>query len=123
MTENPGPQPLVRVLAFALRHHPLRFGGGLDEEGFADLDQLVVGIRFSHCDWATLDRGQVEGAVRGTDPGRFEVRDGLVRTRYGHSAPLGRPGERRTPPEFLLRGTSAAAATTILLFGEWRASS
>ncbi len=116
MTETE-PQRLVRVLAFALRHHPLRFGVGLDDDGFADLDELVVGIRFSHYDWATLDREQVEDAIRGTDPGRFEVRDGLVRARYGHSVALGSPGERRIPPELLLHGTSADAVATVLATG------
>ena len=117
MTEETEPQRLVRVLAFVLRHHPLRFGVALDDDGFADLDELVVGIRFSHYDWATLDREQVEDAVRGTDPGRFEIRDGLVRARYGHSVALGSPGEQRTPPEFLLHGTSADAVTTVLATG------
>ncbi len=32
MTEEPEPQRLVRVLAFALRHNPLRFGVGLDDD-------------------------------------------------------------------------------------------
>ena len=117
MTGEPEPQRLVRVLAFALRHHPLRFGVGLDDDGFADLDELVVGIRFSHYDWATLDRAQVEDAIRGTDPGRFEIRDGLVRARYGHSVPLGSPGELRTPPDVLWHGTSADAAATVLATG------
>ncbi|MBX9625486.1 MAG: RNA 2'-phosphotransferase [Gemmataceae bacterium] len=114
MTEQIEPQRIVRVLAFALRHQPLRFGVALDDEGFAGLDDLVVGIRFSHYDWATLDRHQVEAAVRGTDPGRFEVRDGLVRARYGHSVALGSPGEVRPPPDVLLHGTSADAAPTVL---------
>ena len=117
MTEAPEPQRLVRVLAFALRHHPLRFGVALDDEGFTDLDELVVGIRFSHYDWATLDRHQIEAAVRGTDPGRFEVRDRLVRARYGHSVALGSPGELRTPPDVLLHGTSADAAATVRTTG------
>lgn len=117
MNEETEPQRLVRVLAFALRHHPLRFGVGLDDDGFADLDELVVGIRFSHYDWATLDREQVEDAVRDTDPGRFELRNGLVRARYGHSVALGSPGELRAPPEFLLHGTSADALATVLATG------
>ena len=117
MTIETEPQRLVRVLAFALRHYPLRFGVGLDDEGFADLNDLVVGIRFSHYDWATLGREQVEDAIRGTDPGRFEIRDGLVRARYGHSVALGSPGELRTPPEFLLHGTSADALATVLATG------
>ena len=117
MTEETKPQRIVRVLAFALRHHPLRFGVGLDDEGFADLDELVVGIRYSHYDWATLDRAQVEDAIRGTDPGRFEIRDGRVRARYGHSLALGSPGELRTPPDVLWHGTSAIAVATLLATG------
>ncbi|MBN9517279.1 RNA 2'-phosphotransferase [bacterium] len=117
MNELTDPRAIVRTLAFALRHQPLWFGVALDDEGFADLDQLIVGIRFSHYDWATLDREQVVDAIRHTDPGRFEVRDGLVRARYGHSVPLGSPGERRTPPDVLLHGTSAAAVTTVLTTG------
>ena len=117
MTEESEPQRIVRVLAFALRHHPLRFGVGLDDEGFADLNELVVGIRFSHYDWADLDRGRVEDAIRGTDAGRFEIRDGQVRARYGHSVALGSPGERQTPPEVLWHGTSADAAATVLATG------
>ena len=117
MTEEPGPQRLVRVLAFALRHHPLRFGVALDDDGFAGLGELVVGIRFSHYDWATLDRAQVEDAIRGTDPGRFEIRDGLVRARYGHSVALGSPDELQLPSDVLLHGTSADAAATVLAAG------
>lgn len=117
MSELTDPRRLVRVLAFALRHHPLRFGVALDDEGFAGLDELVVGIRFSHYDWATLDREQVEGAIRDIDPERFEVRDGLVRARYGHSVALGSPGELRPPPDVLLHGTSADAVAMVLTTG------
>ncbi|MBY0459081.1 MAG: RNA 2'-phosphotransferase, partial [Gemmataceae bacterium] len=119
MNELTGPPRLVRVLAFALRHQPLRFGVALDDEGFAGLDDLVVGIRFSHYDWATLDRQQIEDVVRRTDSERFEIRDGLVRARYGHSVKVGSPGELRTPPDELLHGTSAVAVTTVLATGLW----
>jgi putative RNA 2'-phosphotransferase len=104
---------LVRVLAFALRHHPLRFGVALDDEGFADLDELVVGVRYSDYDWAALGREQVVATARDTAPDRFEVRGGLVRARYGHSVALGSPGERRTPPAVLLHGTAAGAAEAV----------
>lgn len=39
MTEEPEPQRHVRVLAFALRHHPLRFGVGPEEEGIRRKDR------------------------------------------------------------------------------------
>lgn len=117
MTEAPDPQRIVRVLAFALRHHPLRFGVALDDEGFAGLDELVVGIRFSHYDWAGLARGQVEEAVRGTDPGRFELHGDRVRACYGHSIVLRSPGEPGTPPDTLWHGTSAEGVAAVLTEG------
>lgn len=117
MTVESDSQRLVRVLAFALRHQPLRFGVALDEEGFADLDELVVGIRFSHYDWADLGRGQVEEAVRGTDPGRFELLGDRVRARYGHSVVLRSPGEPDTPPDILWHGTPAGRVAVVLASG------
>jgi putative RNA 2'-phosphotransferase len=117
MDTEPESQRIVRVLAFALRHQPLRYGVALDDAGFADLADLVVGIRFSHYDWATLDREQIEDAIRGNDPGRFEIRDGRVRARYGHSVALGSPRVLQTPPDVLLHGTSADAVAAVLATG------
>ena len=92
MNSETEPQRIVRVLAFALRHQPLRFGVTLDGEGFADLDELVLSIRFSHYDWTNLDRERVEDAIRGTGPGRLEIRGGRARACYGRSVRLGSPG-------------------------------
>ena len=111
-TATDRPRAGVRVAA-----PPAPIRRRLGRRGFADLDELVVGIRFSHYDWATLDREQVEDAIRGTDSGRFEIRHGLVRARYGHSVALGSTGARRIPPEFLLHGTSADALATVLATG------
>lgn len=108
MTEPPDQQRIVRVLAFALRHQPGRFGVALDDEGYAALDDLVVGIRHSDYDWAALDVAQVVAAIHGTDAGRFEVRDGRVRACYGHSVALGTPGEPADPPAILFHGTAVA---------------
>lgn len=107
---------IVRVLAFALRHKPFQFGVSLDDAGFTDLNELVVGIRFSHYDWATLDRNHVEVVIR-SDPDRFEFRDGLVRARYGHSVLLGSASAGEAPPELLLHGTSAESIATVLEIG------
>jgi putative RNA 2'-phosphotransferase len=107
------PTRLLQVLAYALRHNPRQFGVALDEEGFADLDELVIGIRFSNYDWALLDRPAVETALLTSSPDRFECRDGRIRTRYGHTIQLATPGDRVSPPEILFHGTPAAALAVI----------
>jgi putative RNA 2'-phosphotransferase len=117
MLPETDPQRIVRLLAFALRHPPYRFGVALDDEGFADLDDLAVGIRFSSYDWALFQRGHIEDTVRGTDPGRFEIRDNRIRARYGHSFRLGTAGEASVPPEILFHGTSTDSLADVLKTG------
>ena len=111
------PERIVRVLAYALRHQPLRFGVALDDEGFADLNELAVGIRFSSYDWALIERRHIEDTIRGTEPGRFEIRVDRIRALYGHSVRLGSPGESRAPPEILLHGTPTETLTEVLKTG------
>jgi len=117
MSPETEPERIVRVLAYALRHQPHQFGVALDDEGFADLDDLAVGIRFSSYDWALFERGHIEDTIRGTDPGRFEIRDGRVRACYGHSVRLGSPGEVSIPPQNLFHGTSADSLDDVLKTG------
>jgi putative RNA 2'-phosphotransferase len=108
---------ILRTLLFALRHDPWQFGIILDDDGFADLDELTIAFRFNRYDWALLERSVVEAAIRTTDPGRFKMRDNKVRARYGHSIRLELPGEPRTPPETLFHGTSTAVLPIILQHG------
>ena len=110
-------QLLARLLRFALRHQPHRYGVALDQAGFASLNDLVIGIRFSHLRWTFLEARHVLDAVRRTDPERFEVADGRIRARYGHSVRLGEPGELRTPPSILLHGTAAESLPDVLATG------
>ncbi len=107
------PTRLLRTLAYALRHNPRQFGVALDEDGFADIDELVIGIRFSSYDWALLDRLILEAALLTSSPDRFECRDGRIRARYGHTIRLASPGDRLTPPEILFHGTPTAALPII----------
>jgi putative RNA 2'-phosphotransferase len=108
---------ILRTLLFALRHDPFQFGIILDDDGFADLDELTVAFRFSRYDWALVERTELEAAIRSTDPGRFEMRDNKVRARYGHSIRLATPGKPLTPPEILFHGTALGALPIILKHG------
>jgi putative RNA 2'-phosphotransferase len=108
---------ILRTLLFALRHDPWQFGIILDDDGFADLDELTVAFRFNRYDWALLERSELEAAVRSTDPDRFEMRDNKVRARYGHSIRHVLPGEPRTPPEILFHGTPTGVLPIILKHG------
>jgi len=77
---------LSKLMSGVLRHFPEAAGLSLDREGFADIRELVNAIRTwekSDYSWVTEDHVL---AIALLDPkGRFEIRNGRIRARYGHS--------------------------------------
>ena len=103
MTLSIDPDRLVRILAFVLRHEPARFGLDLDDEGWTNLEDLVIAIRFDRYDWALVDEAALTTAIEGMD--RFQIRDGRIRATYGHSIKLGKLPPAVSPPALLFHGT------------------
>lgn len=89
---------LSKFLSLVLRHRPEQAGVTLDGHGRVAVDALLSGLRESG--WEDLTRGEIEEVAR-VDARRFEVLDGLIRARYGHSLMLERPGPAVRPPEWL----------------------
>jgi putative RNA 2'-phosphotransferase len=71
-----------RLMAYILRHSPEEFGLKPDREGFVPLDELVKALQ-------TVYPGVTEEFVREIverdSKGRYEIRNGKIRARYGHS--------------------------------------
>jgi len=109
------PMRIVRVLAFALRHNPCKFGLDLDPEGWTSIDKLIDSLRLHRPDLALLDWPEIESAIGGSD--RFEVQSGKIRAAYGHSIALGKPPDVADPPPTLFHGTSFNAVPRILQHG------
>lgn len=102
---------LVSTLAFALRHDPARFGLDLDDEGWTNLEDLVIAIRFDRYDWALVDEEAIRTAIGGMD--RFQIRDARIRATYGHSIELGKLPPVAVPPQVLFHGTTNEALPAI----------
>ncbi|MEB3774161.1 MAG: RNA 2'-phosphotransferase [Desulfurococcales archaeon] len=105
---------LSKRMTLILRHDPWRYGISLDEGGWASLDELVNALRR---DFPWVREWHVVGIIIHDPKGRFELRGGRVRARYGHSfrvevEPF--PGE---PPEVLYHGTSLESLSSILSRG------
>lgn len=96
---------LVRTLAHALRHDPAQHGIELDEQGWAELEELVANLKERFLRWAVLTCEDVEEFVRTEARGRFECRAGRVRALYGHSVPGVCAGVEEAPPSVLHHGT------------------
>jgi len=79
---------LSKLMSFILRHSPESVGLKLDEGGWVSIEELVHAIKTR---WRNKEAYQwlrpehiLEVVAR--DPkGRFEVRDGKIRARYGHN--------------------------------------
>lgn len=100
---------LSKRMSRALRHDPGRVGLTLDDEGWVSLDALCRALQVS--------RPDVEDVVAHGAKQRFEVSDGRVRARYGHSLPGHVTLPPADPPDELFHGTSSQVVDAILRDG------
>jgi putative RNA 2'-phosphotransferase len=96
---------LSRLVALVLRHRPDEVGIELDAGGFAPLDELAAALA-TQPGWESVSPGDLH-ALAAADPRRYEIRDGRIRARYGHTVTLEQPGEPAVPPEWLFYGAGA----------------
>ncbi len=99
---------LSRLVALVLRHRPEEVGLSLDEGGFVDVDALSQALA-SQPGWDSITANDLV-ALAQADARRYEVRDGRIRARYGHTVTIEQPGEPALPPEWLYGGTAPLEA-------------
>lgn len=96
---------MSKLISGALRHFPGALGLRLDEEGFVSIETLAEAIkRREGYEWVLKEHII---ALAQTDPkGRFEISEGKIRARYGHSIPVKIHYPEAYPDTFLYHGTS-----------------
>ncbi|MBY9079188.1 RNA 2'-phosphotransferase [Paenibacillus sp. HN-1] len=107
---------LSKMMTMILRHTPEEFGVDLDSgDGSCPVGVLLEAIQ-AQPKWAWVSQEDIEQVVRNSEKQRFEIGDGRIRARYGHSHDkVGyTPGE---PPAILYHGTNKKALPTILKEG------
>jgi putative RNA 2'-phosphotransferase len=107
---GPGSSPrlarLSRLVALVLRHRPEEVGLTLDAGGYADVEALALALA-AQPGWESLSVNDLL-ALAQADARRYEVREGRMRARYGHTVSIEEPGEQATPPEWLYMGAGPA---------------
>lgn len=94
-----------RLLSLILRHKPERFELELDAQGYALIDEILDAVQQKYAD--LTEDGLLE-VINGQERRRFEIKDNLVRARYGHSFAIDLGLPPVVPPEFLyFAGTPA----------------
>lgn len=107
---------LSKMMTKLLRHAPEDFGVVLDpEDGSCSVSTLLKAIQ-AQPKWSGVKPEDIEQVVRNSDKQRFEIKEGHIRARYGHSHDKVRyaPGE---PPAILYHGTNTKALPAILKEG------
>jgi putative RNA 2'-phosphotransferase len=95
-----------KFLSLVLRHHPETIGLSLDEQGWAEIDDLLTAANRSG---RKLTRSLLDRVVRENDKQRFAISsDGArIRANQGHSIDVDLGLEPVRPPELLFHGTVA----------------
>ncbi|WP_297438585.1 RNA 2'-phosphotransferase [Thermococcus sp.] len=91
-----------KLMAYILRHSPEEFGLKLDREGFIPLEELVNALRRVYPD---VTEEFVREIVERDPKGRYEIRDGKIRARYGHSFEVRLNHGEDTETKILYHGT------------------
>ena len=93
-----------RYISLILRHKPETIGIALDEHGWADVGELIEGMRYKYPDF---DMSVLEEIVKTDEKQRYSFSEdmSLIRANQGHSIPVDVELEFAVPPEYLFHGT------------------
>lgn len=96
---------LGRFISLILRHRPEVIGIALDNEGWADTEQLLEGIKATG---RKIDMNTLERIVRENNKQRysFNADKTKIRANQGHSIPVDVKMKQLAPPDRLYHGTS-----------------
>lgn len=107
-------EKLGRFISGILRHFPERFGLSMDENGWVDFDNLVRVVRRKF-KWA--NRWIIKALIYSDSKGRYELKDGKIRAKYGHSVNVELNDYPLAEEDILYYGTSEEEAQRLLEVG------
>lgn len=112
---------LGRFLSLVLRHNPSAAGITLDKNGWADVEQLLLGAQ--HNGW-DINRQTLERIVRENNKSRYSFNEDQtkIRANQGHSLAVDVELKAQTPPDILYHGTATRFLASIMENGLTRQS-
>lgn len=105
MPQNVNDSRLGRFLSLVLRHNPGAAGISLDEHGWANVDELLNGVRRTG---RQIDMETLEHIVRENNKQRYSFNEDHTRIRanQGHSLQVDVELRQMDPPQYLYHGTA-----------------
>ena len=100
-----------KYLSLILRHRPEAAGITLDAHGWANVEELIAGVRKSR----PFDRETLEKIVATDEKQRYSFNENhtFIRANQGHSVPVDVELPVTEPPEILYHGTGEKYAASI----------
>lgn len=104
-----------KFISLILRHKPEVIGISLDEHGWAEVDELIMGISKT----TEFNREMLEEIVRTDQKQRYSFNEDktLIRANQGHSIPVDVELDVVAPPEILWHGTGEKYTASIEKMG------
>jgi putative RNA 2'-phosphotransferase len=96
---------LSRAVSHALRHEPWLYELELDDEGWTSVQNILTALRQRQAEWADVSENELAHMIEMSSKRRHEIRDGKIRSLYGHSIAVKFTGTPTTPPDMLFHGT------------------
>ena len=101
-----------KFLSLLLRHKPETIGLKLDENGWADIDELIEKSKK-----IKLTRALIDEVVADNDKQRFILEGNRIRANQGHSIKVDMEFKAVTPPDTLFHGTATRFLESIMQTG------
>ena len=97
---------LSKFLSLVLRHEPGAAGITLDENGWADVEDLLAGVRRAG---RQIDMDTLERIVRENNKQRYSFNEDhtKIRANQGHSIQVDVELKEAAPPQYLFHGTAS----------------
>jgi len=105
---------ISKMLSLMLRHRPEEFDIEVDRYGFADVQDVLAAMQE---EYGAIEMADIEAVVYDSGKQRFEIVEGRIRARYGHSFPMELGIAPAEPPEFLYKGFDAREVNLVLQEG------
>ena len=106
MAQSTNDIKLGRFLSLVLRHEPGAAGITLDENGWADVEELLSGVRRTG---RQIDMDTLERIVRENNKQRYSFNEDhtKIRANQGHSIQVDVELKEAKPPQYLFHGTAS----------------
>lgn len=109
-------ESLSKEISYALRHAPWEYELELDDDGWVDVNQLLLALKLNP-KWSNIGTTDLELMISKSEKKRHEIVDGRIRAFYGHSIPNKILKSEATPPAILYHGTTREVLNSILQEG------